>query len=647
MCKSKEGRYARIRGGNTVFQVGLNEKTPYDKFKGYLEEGNWIYVDEKRLSQAVKIAETKARSRYQQLVTALYGVTYLKVHTITKHTVIDYLIEYGVPEEYFCRRGQWEPIYYNDKVKTKILTNGYACEVFWLYEDYNKLMKLASYIRNVIHRQLRSERAIGNNGQTLIKIPYTVLPTKNLRFTTKDENTIGFYGELRDSFAAPEGYYILSCDFPQIDGRAALNMYLKNDKLDELTENIDDTYLIFKEYARYISHQHDLKELKESNKLGYYIDKEELENRVAKYKDTVVPFSAKSVRDIYKVTALKTAYYSRHSSIPAENKTMRNLTVMYESTERYKRILSMTQLLFNWNIPIEVTSRWGHKRVIMEQDLRATLSSVFNAPIQTTSSEAIIFYVVHFLDYFRLQGHGPEDVRICLNRHDEPIFYIKKEVFEKHAQFIAGMRTYLVQGWAPITLDMFVGDYYKDSLIECTNTLERIPLGKDRALLEAQKYKDQEEPYALIEPEFYSMAHRKMFDGTMRVAFVSNTGTLPKELILDRNYEDRRKFKVKILSFKTDEKEMTHALLQQITNSLSNMTETEDAFLVLAPYGYNKDILLDKRTAYFRNAGGTTAHLIAQSALIAVAQREEPHTLTRADDSYIQFLEDNKWRITT
>lgn len=646
MRKGKVSRYARLEEVASMFQVGLDEKLPYDKFKAYLEEGNWIYVDEERLNEAVENIEVKVRSRYQQLVTALFGVTYLKVHTVTKHHIIDYLIDFGVPEEYFCKRGgNDEPIYYNEKVRTKIITNGYACEALWLYEDYNKLKKLASYIRNVVHRHFNTPRVPGNDGQKLVKIPYTVEATKNLRFTTKDENTIGFYGELRSAFTAPEGYYILSCDFPQIDARAVLNMYLKNDRLDELTNQVDDTYLLFKEYARYINHQHDLRELEHANSLDYYVDKEALEKRVANYREEVMPFTARSVRDIYKVTALKTAYYSRHSSIPAENKTMRDLTKMYESTERYKRILSMTTLMFNMNIPIEVSSRWGHRRLIVERDLRATLSSVFNAPIQTTSSEAIIFYVVHFLDYFRERGCGVDDVRICLNRHDEPILYIKKEVFNKHIHFIASMRTFLIEGWAPITLDMFVGDYYKENLDECAELLERVPLETNRALLEAQKFKNQEEPYALLEPKMISMAHRKMEDGSMRVAFVYNTGSFPKDLILDNNYEDRRKFAIKLLSFKTDEDTMTHSLLQQVTNTLSNMIDTDEAFLVLAPYGYNKDILLDKRTSYFRNANGTTAHLIAQAALIALAQKMEPHRLSKDDWRYLDFLEKNKWRV--
>lgn len=627
-----------------MLQVGLKEKTPYDKFRAYLEEGSTIYVDEKRLKLALQSIEVKARSRYHQLVTAIYGVTNMRLHEIKKINIIDYLIEYGVPEEYFCRRGQDEPIYYNEKIRNKILVNGYACEVFWLYESYNQLMKQASSIRNVIHRQFHSERVMGNNGETLIKIDYKVEPIKNLRFSTKDENTIGFYGELRSAFAAPDGYYILSCDFPQIDARAALNMYLKNDHIQKLSEQVDDTYLLLKEYARYIRHQHDLKELEEASNLDYYVDTKKIEERVENYTDKVMPFPSKAARDIYKVTALKTAYYSRHSIIPEENIAMRDLTRMYESTERYKRILAMTNLMFNWNIPIDVVSRWGHRRSIIEPDLRATISSVFNAPIQTTSSEAIIFYVVHFLDYFRERGHGPDDVRICLNRHDEPIMYIKKEVFHQNINFIAGMRTYLVEGWTPMNLDIFVGDYYKENIGAVVAELERVPSEMPKAQLEAQKFKNLEEPYTLIEPTMYSIAHRKMGDGTMRVAFIWNEGSLPNDVTLDKVYEDKRKFKIKMLSFKTDEWDMTHELLQQVTNSLSNMVEGDTPFLIMAPYGLNKDILLDKRTAYFRNAGGTTGHFLAQAALSAQAKQIEPERTSEVDDQWIAYLEANKWR---
>lgn len=627
-----------------MFQVGLKENTPYDKFKAYLEEGSWIYVDEKRIHEAIESIDHKARSRYEQLLTAIYGVRYTHLHTVTKHDIIDYLIQMGVPEKFFCRRGEDNPIYYNDKVREKILVNGYICDVFLFYESYNKLKKMANTMRNILARQQHSERIKGNDGQTLIKIPYKVKAIKNLRFSTVDENTIGFYGELRAAFSAPEGYYILSCDFPQIDARAALNMYLKNDHLDKLTREVDDTYLLFKEYARYIGHQHDLKELEKVSNRGYYYNTDELEKRVASYKDEVLPFPHKSVRDIYKVTALKTAYYSRYSYIPAEQKTMRDLTQMYESTERYKRILAMSKLMFELNIPIEVKSRWGHSRVIIERDLRATLSSVFNAPAQTTSSEAIIFYVVHFLDYFRNKGYGPEDVRICLNRHDEPILYIKKEIFREHIHFIAGMRTYLVEGWTPITLDMFVGDYYKESLPECQDMLESIPLETQKALIKAEEFKDQEEPYALIEPKVISVAHRKMQDGTMRVAFVWHTGSFPKDLILQDEYEDRRPLKMKILSFNTDEVHMTKDLFKQVTNSFSNIMEKGESFLVLGDYGLNQDLLLDNRTAYFRNAGGTYAHALAYGALVAVASKQEPDAVTDTDRQYLDYLEQNKGR---
>ncbi|MFF2798257.1 hypothetical protein [Lysinibacillus xylanilyticus] len=135
-----------------------------------------------------------------------------------------------------------------------------------------------------------------------------------------------------------------------------------------------------------------------------------------------------------------------------------------------------------------------------------------------------------------------------------------------------------------------------------------------------------------------------MSDGTMRVAFVYNVGSFPKDLILDQYYEDRRKFEIKILSFKTDEHNMTHDHLQQITNSFSNQVEGDDNFLIFAPYGLTKDIMLNKRTAYFRNYGGSTAHLLAQAALVTAAKAQEPHTLTPSDQEYLQYFEDNKWR---
>lgn len=627
-----------------MFQVGLEEEVPYQEFKDYLEEGNYIYVAEDRLNRAVRIMESKIKSRYDQLITSISGVTGIQLHTIGKQDIINYLIGVGVPEEYFCKRGKDQPIYYNKDIMTKIILNDYTCEVFFMYEDYQKMKRSLSSIKNLFRRQANSERIEGNNGEVLIRVPYKVIPTLNRRFSTADENTIGFYGDLRKSFAAPKDYYILSCDFPQIDAKAALNMYLKNDMLDKLTDEVDDTYLLFKEYARYIAHQHDLKTLDDAGKLEYYTDTEEVEKRVNNYTEQVIPFAAKGIRDIYKVTALKTAYYSRHSAIPAEARAMRELTLMYESTERYKRILSMIKLMFNLKIPVEMKSRWGHKRMIVERNLWSTLSTALNAPIQTTSSEAIIFYVVHFLDYFRKQGIGPDEVRICLNRHDEPVFYIKKEVYHQHLHFIAGMRTYLIQGWAPLTLDIFVGNYYGENLPEASEAIERMPLMTERAKLESKRYKDQEEPYALVEPEMLSIAYRKMKDGNMKVAFVSNVGPFPKDYVLDDNYEDRRPFKVKVLSFKTDETRMTHELLQQVTNNFSNKDNSEDAYLVLAPYGFNQDILLDKRTCHFRNFGGSVGHLLAQGTLAVIAKQTEPENITKDDKQMITYLEDNKWR---
>lgn len=631
------------RGGDIMFQLGLDATIPYEQFREYLEEGNLIYVDQQKLLSAANKLEVQAASRLEQLTTLIYGVRTIKLFRVTKQDVINYMIDYGVPEQYFCARGKSEPVYYNEKVRTKILSNGYINDVFLMYESYLKLRKEAKNIRNIMDRAVLKERIPGNQGQPLVPIDYKVVPTKNLRFSTKEENAIGFYGDPRSSFTAPDDFYILSADFPQIDGKAALNLYMKNDHLDYLTSQVDDTYLLFKEYARYIDHEHDKRELENSLEKTYYVNKDELEERIRNHKPEIIPFANTGARDIYKVTALKTAFYSRHSSIREENKAIRKLTRMYESSERYHRILAMTTLMHDYRIPIEISSRWGNRRLILEQDLRATLSSVFNAPIQTTSSEAVISYVVHFLDYFRDNNIGPEDVRICLNRHDEPIFYIRKAIFEEHIHFIAGMRTYLIEGWQPIKLDMYVGESYKKNDKHAIELLNSVPSQYERALTIAQQFKNQEEPYTLFEPHIVSVAHMKVDSGTMRVAFVWQDGPLVDKLSLTDTYVDRRKTKVKILSFNTLEEEMTEKILQLVVNQFSNTLENDGkSLLVFAPTAKNSDIILDNRTAYFRCVGGTAHHFLALGALVAAKLKDNPEDVTPNERRYYDYLEENK-----
>lgn len=627
-----------------MYRISLEDTPPYEEFKAFLEEGSSIYMDEQRLSDAVKTLEKQVESRYQQLKVALFGVLWTKVHVVKKSHIIEFLIEAGVPDSFFCKRGDDEPKYYNAKIVVKLVTQGYMCDAMVLYESYNKLDKLLGKIRKVAQRQLHSERTKGNNGAPLVKVAYNIKPTKNLRFSTEDENVIGFYGELKSSFAAPAGYYIMSCDFPQIDGKGVLYMYLKNSLTKKLTREVDDTYLLFKELTRYVQHEHDLSNLNKALKRDYYTNTKDIEARISTFKEEIVPFRAKEVRDVYKVTALKTAYFTRGSIIPAENVAIKDLTQMYESTERYKRILAMTKLLFALNIPIEVRSRWGHRRVIIEQDERATISSVFNAPIQTTSSEVLSFYNVHMLMYFRSKGYGPEDVRLCLNRHDEPIFYIKKELFKEHLHFIASMRTLLVDGWFPITLKLFVGNYYKDSLSECDDLINSVPIETSEAMALAETMIDREEPYALLEPELYGVSARSFPDGKLRIAFVRYKGNYPAELNLDSHYSDKRKYDVSVVALKTDETTLTTDLLVEATRGLLKDKTADETFLFLTHLHFNQDVLLKSTMAYFRYSEPTDLNNMAYGVLTSMFEKACPELLVDKDRRFLEFMDLNKSR---
>lgn len=624
-----------------MYQVSLQDKLPYDKFKNYLEEGSSIYVKEKELYDGIKHAEALLASREKQVKACLYGVLNMKFLSIRKQSVIDAMIELGVPEQYFCKRGSHEPIYYNQKTRDKIIANGYTNELFYLYDDYSTIRNEISMIDNVLTRTRHNKRGIDNDGETIIEVPYNVVPVQNLRFVTKEENTIGFYGKLREAFVAPEDYYILSCDFPQIDARAVVNLYLRNNKLDEIMDQVDDTYLVFKEFSRYIKNEKNKLNLEKALQQPYYTDTTELENEINSYNPSVIPFNSKAARDIYKVTALKTAYYGRYSTFSEENKKMRELTDMYNAAERYKRIEAMTHLLFSNNVPIYTRSRWGHKQLIVENTRDQVMAKVFNTPAQTTSSEAIIFYIVHFLDYFRDKGHGPEDVRMCLNRHDEPVLYIKKSVYREHIRFIASMRTYLIEGWNPIDLDIFVGNSYKKNDSEAIEMLNSLPRKTETAKLKAVKFRSQTEPYSLVEPHFIFAESRKFKDGKMRVVFIWHDGELSENLNLENLYEDRRKMKVSIMPFTTDKKYIDSDQLKQVTQVLSNRFDDQTDFLVMSPYSSNDSVSFENRVAHFRSFSNSKEQLIAQGILAKIAM-DLGEECTENDKKYASYAESFK-----
>lgn len=624
-----------------MYRITLQDQPPYERFKKYLEEGNSIFIDEDMLQREIESLDRKIESKFQQLKTNMFGVRWNKPLQVTKHTIIDYLIDYGIPENYFCKRGKDEAIYYNDDIVKKLVLHGYVNDVMILYKSHASMGKLASTMRNVAFRNRDAERVKSNTRSNLLNIKFDVVPTKNRRFSTANENVIGFYSTVREALSAPEGYYILSCDFPQIDARGFINMYLKNDLTKNLSRQIDDAYLVLKELTRYVQNKYDHKKLSEELKKSHYVDLDALEKKIANFKEEIIPFPTKALRDIYKVVALSTAYFTRGSIIPEENKAIKDLTQVYESSERYKRILAMTRVLFAYNIPIVVQSRWGFKQTILKPDEKSTISSVFNAPIQTTSSEVLSFYVTKMIDYFREKGIGPDGFRICLNRHDEPVFYIKKELFFEHSHFIASMRTLLVEGWAPINLKLFVGNSYKTMLPECEEVLSAIPLETQQAKELSEEYLNMEEPYGLLEPEIYGVASRSFPDGKLRVAFVRYVGPLPEDFSLDADYVDKRKLDVFVAAIKTNETRLTKDLLVEATAALQKNVKDNDNILVLSRLDFNENVLLTNSTVYFRKSESVTQNQIAFAVLTSMFAKSNPELLVDSDHRYLEYLKAN------
>lgn len=623
-----------------MYKIAVNEEVPLERYVKYLNEETAIYIDPDYLRRAARPLALIAETRMKQFQGLLFATTSQKFSAFSKDLVIKYLINMGVPSEYFHARGSSYPNAYHKKIKEKIIYNGYAEDGFYIYEEYAKLSRQLKKVETMLLKSYDKDGTKGNYGQDLQRVRYNIEQKKNLRFNPNKENVIGFNGPLAESISAPEGMYILSCDFPQVDARVALNMYFKNDKINELSGQIADTYLVYKEFARWVQYESDKRELERLNSLSYYKPAPELEERVANYNPGVLPFQSKNARSIYKVTALQTVYYGRWSPFKEQQKAMGMLAKMYQTTERYARILNISKLMYKRKVPIKTRSRWGKsERVILAQDLNATLSSVFNAPSQATSSELVIMFITRFLDYFREKGYGKDKVRLCMNRHDEPVFYISQELFHEHIAFIASMRVVLVEGWSPMELDFFVGHTYKKNDDYAKSVLERVPSTLNQAKEEGARLASLEEPYPLIEPKIVTGAYRIIND-TVRLALLWHEGELTQELNFDAVYEDKRDYNVKILNTKY-EGDTRQCIIHMLNQFTSNFDDTE--FIFLMDDVTDEDVTLNTAVAYIRFQQ-TNKDTSLANAVLATLAKSRGEEISKYDENLIKLLEDNKHR---
>ena len=271
-----------------------NHAFDFTKATMYLSEGTCVYLDTGPISQSVSHFSAVEKSYLEQLCDNMFSVFRYVPIGINTASLFRFLLESGLPERYWQTKRKNS---FTQKHQQKMIDDQVMADWGDLYREYKKQKKYNETVRAMLDRIRYKEKIEGADGSMITEVSYSLSPDYNRRFNTNNENVIGLYGNLRRSLKVPKGYVMVGADFPQIDGRGALNTYFKTEEMINIDEYTEDSYLVFRELARQIHHYHD-KYLYEKNERGS-IESQKLLEKISFHDSSVQEFPDSSLSKRY------------------------------------------------------------------------------------------------------------------------------------------------------------------------------------------------------------------------------------------------------------------------------------------------------------------------------------------------------------
>jgi hypothetical protein len=567
-----------------MFEMPMDAEIDIQSYEHFMNERREIYLDMSKIASEVESLGKKIKSRKEQIVYLMFSTLKRWIWEFSKSDIVDYFILNGVPDNMLFKKATGRETLAKP-VLQKIYDLGFCTDFILLYIDYNSLKYYMSKIKILISRLHCKSKVKGNDGEDLTVVNFDIARTYNRRYSTSNENVIGFYGGIRSGMKAKDGYLLVSGDFPQIDGKSALYLYFKTALVLDMISKTDDSYLVYKELVRHVQNMHDKYQLERILGSSEPRSTRELEQRIQHFDPSILPFENKGIRDVYKVITLKTVYNSR-----VRLRIAMDLANSIESIGRYRAIKEYIEFFYRIGYPIVVKSRFGYERVITERGLFETKSRAFNSPIQTTSSEIIIAYTVEIIKEFRSRGYGIDDIRLYLNRHDEPILEVKRDVFEANAKIFSDMSRILVHGWYPFKIDWLVGTAYKqrDSYLESQITQYQ---QDDAGIMErAKQFISMEEPLTLCFPEIFTLTWRVLPDGHTIFAVTHLLGDILADAYYFDKYKDARDIEYSVIRVHSSDEISIEVVLQMIREIIKTDDENLEYLFCLNNSKYSSKL---------------------------------------------------------
>jgi len=623
-----------------MMRMSKDHRFDFTKATMYLAEGTSVYLDTGPVSQSIAHLAAVEKSYLTQLRENMYSIFKYVPAGISQTTLFRFLEESGLPLKYWQTKKKDS---FTQKHQQKMIDDNVLADWADLYREYKRQKKYNETVSSMLSRIRYSPKIDAADGSLVTEVAYNLTPDYNRRFNTNKENVIGLYGNLRNSLKVPKGFVMVGSDFPQIDGKGALNTYFKTEEMLNINEHTEDSYLVFRELARQIHHHHD-KHLYEKSVEGSD-EAQKLLRRISLHDPNVQEFSDKAVRDIYKVIALKTVYNSPQSDFKNAASEHQFLKSALDISSRYLIIKHYVKFLREIGYPVVAKSKFGYSRPVTDEKEFDALAKVFNSPIQATSSEIILNFISHILDQFREKGYTKDDVRLYVNRHDEPIFMIREELLAKYMYIFKNASHILIDGWKPFEMTWNFGYSYGENLDRFQEMYDAIPYDKTEIETLGREHRNDLEPLPLEMPDIVAFNYRELPNGETYLVFSRYIGDIPMDGYHFDGYKDPRKIEY-VLKQLTEPIEGSKEKITQYCHLLLQGIETTDEVIItLDEPEFGSEVIALEDKEYFLTGRQTQLNKVNTAIMAAVVSRTYKEILTPVEINSASLLEKYRPRL--
>jgi len=189
-----------------VIKIERDAFIPMQEFTEMFSTNPRVYYNMTRLENLMRSLTAKIRSREVQLNSFVYNYLGFKPRELNR-AIIEKLFDkaYVNPKFYTSKT---EKFTYTKPTKLQMIEAGVLEDFNALHLNMTSMNTEHSKIIKVIQRSYSRKVVEGNSGP-LKEIPFEVVPSRNRRFNSSNENVIGMHKCINPSMEARKGYLLI------------------------------------------------------------------------------------------------------------------------------------------------------------------------------------------------------------------------------------------------------------------------------------------------------------------------------------------------------------------------------------------------------------------------------------------------------